>query len=91
VNARGPELRHQAHGPQDAAADALDDPRVGDSVRLRKAHPCGSHTWRVVRIGAHIGLRCAGCERKVMLVRSQYRKRVAALLERGPAPAAERD
>jgi hypothetical protein len=68
--------------------DADIDPRIGDRVRLRKQHPCGSYEWRVVRIGAHIGLRCEGCQRKVMLVRSQYRKRLAALLERGPDPAA---
>ena len=32
--------------------------RVGDVVRLRKAHPCGGLVWTVLRLGADIGLRC---------------------------------
>ena len=31
---------------------------VGDTVVLRKLHPCGSNTWKVYRIGADIGLLC---------------------------------
>jgi len=30
---------------------------LGDQVRLRKPHPCGSSEWRVYRLGADIGLR----------------------------------
>ncbi len=29
---------------------------LGDVVRLKKPHPCGATTWRVVRLGADIGL-----------------------------------
>jgi len=32
--------------------------KLGDIVRLRKAHPCGSYEWEVVRVGADIGLKC---------------------------------
>ena len=35
----------------------MDEPTVGDIVVLRKPHPCGTNRWRVVRIGADIGLR----------------------------------
>jgi len=49
---------------------------VGEVVRLRKAHPCGSDTWTVVRLGADIGLRCTGCARKVMVPRSQLARQV---------------
>lgn len=49
---------------------------VGDVVRLRKAHPCGSDAWIVVRLGADIGLRCTGCARKVMLPRSQLARQL---------------
>ena len=30
--------------------------KLGDVVRLRKAHPCGSCEWEVARLGADIGL-----------------------------------
>jgi hypothetical protein len=32
--------------------------KPGDVVRLRKAHPCGSNAWEVVKVGANIGLKC---------------------------------
>ncbi len=63
------------------------DIRVGDIVRMRKPHPCGSLEWTVVRIGADIGIRCATCSRKVLLPRSQFLRQVKALIKPGP-PAA---
>ncbi len=63
---------------------------IDDIVQLRKAHPCGSDRWRVVRLGADIGLRCLGCERKVLLPRRELEKRVKRFISRGeptPAPA----
>ena len=42
---------------------------LGDVVRLRRAHPCGSAEWGVDRLGADIGLRCQGCGRHVLLER----------------------
>jgi hypothetical protein len=62
------------------------DFRTGDRVRLRKPHPCGGNTWRVVRIGADIGLLCDGCGRRVLLERRDLERRLAAFIERGPAP-----
>ena len=44
---------------------------IGDLVQMRKQHPCGGDTWRVVRVGAEIGIRCATCDRKVLLPRSK--------------------
>jgi hypothetical protein len=61
---------------------------IGDVVRLRKPHPCGSHDWTVVRLGADIGLRCHGCGRKVLLPRRDLEKRLKSFLSRGPAFAA---
>ncbi len=58
--------------------------RLGDHVRLRKPHPCGSHAWRVVRLGADIGLVCDGCAHRVLLERRDLERRLVAFLERGP-------
>ena len=67
------------------------DLRVGDVLRLRRKHPCGSFDWDVVRVGADIGLRCRECGRRVLMDRPTLRRRAAAQLERGPAldPAIE--
>jgi hypothetical protein len=59
------------------------DLRLDDRVRLRKPHPCGSYEWRVVRLGADIGLKCLGCGRRVLLSRSEVEKRIKMILERG--------
>jgi len=71
------------------------DMRLGDVLRLRKAHPCGSDRWVVVRLGADIGLRCHGCRRRVLLPRAVLARRVRALVERAAgaagAPAAPPD
>jgi hypothetical protein len=56
---------------------------VGDVVRLRRAHPCGSDTWLVDRLGADIGLRCRGCGRHVLLERRRLEQRLDAFVERG--------
>lgn len=57
---------------------------LDDVVRLRKPHPCGSHDWTVVRLGADIGLRCHGCNRKVLLPRRELERRLKTFLSRGP-------
>jgi hypothetical protein len=53
---------------------------VGDTVRLKKQHPCGGFEWRIIRIGADIGLRCLTCGRRVLLARSKAEKRIKAIL-----------
>ncbi|MCI0849643.1 MAG: DUF951 domain-containing protein [Chloroflexi bacterium] len=66
--------------------------RMGDIVRLRKPHPCGSFEWEVVRLGADIRLHCQSCGRRVLLERRTLEKRLKSFVSRGePAdPAQER-
>lgn len=54
----------------------MQDFRIGDQVQMRKQHPCGSDVWVVYRVGADIGLRCAGCGRHVLLARSVFLRRL---------------
>ena len=49
---------------------------VNDLVILRKAHPCGGHEWKVVRIGADIGLECLTCGHKIFLSRRDLSRRI---------------
>lgn len=62
-----------------------------DVVRLKKPHPCGSHDWTVVRLGADIGLRCHGCDRRVLLPRRELERRIKSFLQRGPGYAAAQE
>jgi hypothetical protein len=50
--------------------------KLGDVVRLRKAHPCGGYEWEVVRVGADIGLKCLKCQRRVLLARGVFERRL---------------
>ncbi len=59
--------------------------KTGDVVRLKKPHPCGENSWEIVRVGMDIGLRCRGCDRKVMLVRSEFDRRFRGFVERPEA------
>jgi hypothetical protein len=61
--------------------------QLDDIVRLRKPHPCGSYDWRIVRLGADIGLRCLGCGRRVLLPRREFEKRLKTILEHATAQA----
>ena len=57
--------------------------KLGDVVRLKKKHPCGSYEWQVIRLGADIGIRCLNCQRRVLLERSDFERRVKAFISRG--------
>lgn len=66
------------------------DLRLDDVLQLRKPHPCGGYDWRVVRLGADIGLVCTTCGRRVMLTRREVEKRTKQYVSRGPeAPPRE--
>ena len=61
---------------------------LDDIVVLRKTHPCGGDSWRIVRLGADIGLRCLTCGRRVLIARSVAERDIKRFVERGPlAPA----
>lgn len=60
--------------------------RIGDTLRLRKQHPCGGFNWQVVRLGADIGLVCTTCKRRILLPRSALERRVKKFIARGPEP-----
>ncbi|MCD8342031.1 MAG: DUF951 domain-containing protein [Clostridiales bacterium] len=56
------------------------DIQVGDTLQMKKPHPCGSKEWEVLRIGMDFRMRCKGCGREVMLPRSKAEKNVKKIL-----------
>ncbi len=57
---------------------------IGDIVKTRKPHPCGSDEWEVTRIGMDFRIKCLKCGHSVMLPRVRFEKSVKAILKRGP-------
>ena len=53
---------------------------VGDVVQMKKAHPCGSTQWEILRVGMDIKLRCQGCGHELMLPRSKAEKSIRKIL-----------
>ena len=47
---------------------------VGDIIRMKKPHPCGSHEWEVLRVGADFRLKCMGCSHQIMVPRKLVEK-----------------
>ncbi len=52
---------------------------IGDVVRMKKQHPCGSYDWEIIRVGADVKIKCIGCGRIVMLPRSKFQKNAKKL------------
>ena len=55
---------------------------VGNIVKLKKQHPCGSREWEVLRIGADFRLKCMGCSHQLMMPRTTVEKNVKEILEK---------
>jgi len=58
----------------------LPELQLNDRLRLRKPHPCGSYEWKVVRLGADIGLECCTCKHRVLLSRRDLARRLKSLV-----------
>lgn len=52
------------------------DIQVGDVLKMKKQHPCGSSEWEVLRIGADFRLKCVGCGHQIMIARVKAEKNV---------------
>ena len=51
---------------------------LGDTLTLRKPHPCGGTAWRVERLGADIGVRCLTCGHYLLLTRRRLARSTKA-------------
>ena len=59
------------------------DIRVGDTLEMKKAHPCkgkDSDKFLVLRIGMDFRLRCMSCAHEFMIPRSRAEKNIKRIL-----------
>lgn len=54
--------------------------QLGDIVRMKKPHPCGSSEWEVLRVGMDFRLKCQGCGHLVMLPRPKFERMVRGIV-----------
>lgn len=57
------------------------DIKVGNRIKMKKQHPCGSHEWEVLRIGADFRLKCVGCGHQIMISRKSVEKNLREIYE----------
>jgi len=53
---------------------------VGDTVELKKPHPCGSKLFRVMRVGSEMRVICLGCSRDMNIDRLKLEKATKKLI-----------
>ena len=56
------------------------DQDIGDIVKTKKAHPCGTSTWEIVRIGVDFKLKCEGCGHIITVPREKALKMITKKL-----------
>ncbi|MDD4772027.1 MAG: DUF951 domain-containing protein [Eubacteriales bacterium] len=49
---------------------------VGDVLQMKKPHPCGSVSFRVLRVGSDIRIVCTGCGRDLTVPRIAFEKKI---------------
>lgn len=55
--------------------------KLGDKVIMKKAHPCGTNEWEIIRMGADIKIKCINCGRSIMLPRIEFNKKMKKVIK----------
>lgn len=58
------------------------DIKVGQVLKLKKKHPCGSQEWEVLRTGIDFRLKCEGCGHLVMIPRVKLEKNIKEIRDK---------
>ena len=53
---------------------------VGDTLEMKKKHPCGDFRFSVLRVGSDVKLRCKTCGREVTLQRVKLEKGIKRVI-----------
>ena len=55
---------------------------IGDVIKMKKQHPCGTNEWEVLRTGMDFRLKCLGCNHQVMVPRKLVEKNFRGFIKR---------
>ena len=62
------------------------DIHLNDVLKMKKAHPCGSQEWEILRVGADFRLKCLGCGHQIMIARKQVEKNTRGIRKKQETP-----
>ena len=54
---------------------------VGDTLELKKPHPCGEKLFKVLRVGSDVRIVCNGCGRDMTVDRVKLEKSIKNVFE----------
>ena len=60
--------------------DGRMDVRVGDTLEMKKKHPCGQSHWQVLRVGMDFRIKCLGCGHEVMAPRKKIERNIKKIV-----------
>ena len=60
--------------------------QIGDIVKTKKPHPCGSKLWEITRVGVDFKLKCQGCGHIVVLERQKALKAITKKMNKRDTP-----
>ena len=53
---------------------------VGDTVKLKKQHPCGNDIFKLLRVGSDVRIKCTQCGRDLEMDRVKLEKAIKKIL-----------
>lgn len=56
--------------------------QLNDVVEMKKAHPCGTNKWKIIRLGMDIRIKCEGCQHSVLIPRKEFTRKVKKVLSK---------
>jgi hypothetical protein len=54
--------------------------QLGDTVEMKKPHPCGTNEMEIIRMGMDIRVKCVGCKHSVLIPRAKFEKRIKKII-----------
>ena len=57
------------------------DYQLGNIIKMKKAHPCGTNAWEILRTGMDFRLKCTGCGHMIMIPRKEVEKNFRGFVE----------
>ena len=57
---------------------------VGDTLVMKKKHPCSSDTFIVLRVGSDVRIVCTGCGRDLTLEREAAERMIKRVIPKEP-------
>ncbi|WP_409509371.1 DUF951 domain-containing protein [Bacillus spizizenii] len=59
---------------------------LNDIVEMKKPHPCGASSWKIIRMGMDIRIKCEGCSHSVMIPRKEFERKLKKVLVKHEEP-----